>query len=77
MWVRLELPSIDGPIRGFTFPRKDVFFVGSSALRCELLGIQGFRACRDFLSLTPGMSAAWGEWSEEVLARDGYGHHHH
>jgi hypothetical protein len=27
MWVRLELPSIDGPIRGFTFPRGDVFFV--------------------------------------------------
>jgi hypothetical protein len=27
MWVRLELPSIDGPVRGFTFPRGDVFFI--------------------------------------------------
>jgi hypothetical protein len=29
MWVRLELPSIDGPVRGFTFPRGDVFFVAT------------------------------------------------
>lgn len=27
MWEQVELPSIDGPIRGFTFPRGDVFFV--------------------------------------------------
>jgi hypothetical protein len=27
MWVRVELPDIDGPISGFTFPRDDVLYV--------------------------------------------------
>jgi len=27
MWQRLELPGLDGPIRGFTFPKRDVLFV--------------------------------------------------
>ena len=26
MWVEVELPAIDGPIHGFTFPRGDVFY---------------------------------------------------
>jgi hypothetical protein len=27
MWQRLELPDLGGPIRGFTFPHRDVLFV--------------------------------------------------
>jgi hypothetical protein len=27
MWERVELPGLSGPIRGFTFPRKDVLLV--------------------------------------------------
>ncbi len=27
MWLRLHLPGLDGPISGFTFPRRDVLFV--------------------------------------------------
>jgi hypothetical protein len=31
MWQRLELPSIDAPIRGFTFPKNDALLVIASS----------------------------------------------
>jgi hypothetical protein len=30
MWMRLELPAIEGPVTGFTFPRGDVLYVLTS-----------------------------------------------
>jgi hypothetical protein len=53
-------------------------FVGSSVVRCKIQGIRGgFRAGRYFLWLTAGKSAGWSRRSEERVAKDGYGQHHH
>jgi hypothetical protein len=53
MWVRVELPDMDGPVRGFTFPRDDVLYVlsPSGLVRVALTPVVDVRRVADAATL--------------------------
>jgi hypothetical protein len=64
MWARVELPDIEGPIRGFTFPRGDVLFVltPGGLVRVALTPAVDVRAVADAAALAEAYGPRGLEW---------------
>jgi len=75
MWVRVPLPAIDGPIRGFTFPVQNSLFVlnPSGLVRVNLSPIHRVRVVGDLETLAAAydLSTVCLNWEGRSTARTG------
>jgi hypothetical protein len=68
MWVRVELPDINGPIRGFTFPRDDVLYVltATGRVRLALTPLVEVRTVADAATLAEACGPRGLTWEGEL-----------
>jgi hypothetical protein len=67
MWVRLELPAIEGPVTGFTFPRGNVLYVltSSGLVRVALTPAVDVRTVADAATLAKCYGPRGLTWDRE------------
>ena len=69
MWRRLHLPGVDGPIRGFTFPRRDSLFIlmpdGLVRVTLDPLQVQRL-APAETLTVLAEEQTGWLVWQGEL-----------
>jgi len=67
MWMRVELPEIDGPLTGFTFPRGDVLYVLTTRglVRVALTPVVDVRTVADTSTLAEAYGPRGLTWDGE------------